>query len=67
MANLCDCPELNYIYVTDDEYGCGIKMYFEHTDSEVYINVDAYYDFNCGIEPMLIPIKCCPFCGKNFS
>ena len=68
MTNLCNCPELNYMYVTDDtDYGCGIEITFCATNDNVYINADAYYDFNCGAGSIRLPIKCCPFCGKSFS
>lgn len=67
MINMCKCPELNYMYVSDDDESEGIECYIYNNGAEVSININAFYDYSSAIESVRIPIKCCPFCGKNFS
>lgn len=68
MANICDCPELNYKYVSEDCWDdSGVELEFVKTDENICIEVGAYYETHCGIPSFRLPIKYCPFCGKNLS
>lgn len=68
MINLCYCPELNYTYKSEDCWDdSGTELTFVKTDKGMCIEVSGYYETNCGIPSFRLPIKYCPFCGKNFS